>query len=183
MSSTSTGIFFDRDGIVNRRRVDDYVTRWEEFELLDDILDVLPSVHAIGAVAILVTNQRGIALGRMTHADLDDIHRRLQRTLQERCGHSFDAIYYCPHGNDDGCTCRKPKPGMIVQGILEFDLDPSRAWMIGDAPSDIEAGRGAGCRTAFVGEEGEGSRADIVGRSLRETWVKIERFYVAGREA
>jgi D-glycero-D-manno-heptose 1,7-bisphosphate phosphatase len=181
MPSTSTGIFFDRDGIVNRRLVDDYVTCWKEFELLDDILELLPSVHAIGAVAILVTNQRGISLGRMSHADLDDIHRQLQRTLRDRCGHAFDAIYFCPHGNDDGCSCRKPKPGMILHGLHEFDLDPSHCWMIGDAPSDIEAGRAAGCRTAFVGAEGVESGAEIAGGSLRETWEKILRFYDEAR--
>src|SRR5207248_5262407 len=109
-----TAIFFDRDGVVNRRRVDDYVKSWEEFEFLPEIFDLPPRVHVAGCLAVLVTNQRGIGRGLMSEEMLDEIHRRMQSTLHDRTGHNFDAIYHCPHDLADGCECRKPLPGMLL---------------------------------------------------------------------
>lgn len=144
-------VFFDRDGIVNERRPDDYVTSWREFVFLPDVFSALPRAHTLGFLAIVITNQRGVSLGRMTMDDVDLIHDRMQFELQTRCGDSFDDIVVCPHGNDEGCDCRKPNPGMLVQSAEKWDVDCSRSWMIGDSETDVIAGARAGCRTILVG--------------------------------
>jgi D-glycero-D-manno-heptose 1,7-bisphosphate phosphatase len=96
-----------------------------------------------------VTNQRGIALRKVRLEDVDDIHRRMKATFAQ-CGVFFTHIYVCPHDISEHCACRKPKPGMLLQAAKDYDLDLSRCWMIGDKPSDIEAGRNAGCRTVWI---------------------------------
>ena len=152
-----TAIFFDRDGVVNRRRVDDYVKSWEEFEFLPEIFDLLPRVHVAGCLAVLVTNQRGIGRGLMSEEMLDEIHRRMQSTLHDRTGHNFDAIYHCPH-HPEGvipelairCNCRKPQPGMLLQAAADLDLDLQHSWFVGDILDDVEAGNRVGCHTVLV---------------------------------
>jgi len=166
-------IFLDRDGIVNRRRVGDYVKRPDEFEFLPEIFDVLPEIHAAGYLAVLITNQRGISLGVMSEEDLRRIHERMQRTLLARTGHRFDAIYFCPHGIDDDCDCRKPRPGMLLRGMAEHGIEAVSSWMIGDSESDVEAGIAAGCRAVKVDPHMGESKAEIVVRSLREAWQRI----------
>lgn len=127
LPATRRAVFFDRDGIVNRRRVDDYVKRWEEFEFLPEIFAILPRVHEAGYIAVLVTNQRGIARGLMTEEALGEIHRTMQGRLRERTGAGFDAIYYCPHERDAECDCRKPLPGMLLEAAREL-------WSPSDSP-------------------------------------------------
>jgi histidinol-phosphate phosphatase family protein len=168
-----TAIFFDRDGVVNRRRVDDYVKSWEEFEFLPEIFDLLPSVHAAGYLAVLVTNQRGIARRLMSEETLGEIHERMQSMLRERTGHAFDAIYHCPHDTGDGCDCRKPLPGMLLRAAHDLDLDLPASWMIGDSESDIEAGIAAGCHTAKLDPEGGETRGEVSGRTLTEVWNEV----------
>ena len=166
-------VFLDRDGVVNRRLVGDYVKRWEEFEFLPEIFQVLPEIRRAGFLALLVTNQRGIARGMMTEEDLAGIHRRMQEELFRRSGEKFDGIYYCPHDRDEGCDCRKPKGGMILQGGREFDLDLGRSWMIGDAESDVEAGIAAGCLTGRIAPPGTATKALLLGDDLLSVWEQV----------
>jgi D-glycero-D-manno-heptose 1,7-bisphosphate phosphatase len=166
-------LFFDRDGIVNRRRFDDYVKTWEEFEFLPEIFAVLGEVIAAGFHPVLITNQRGISRGLMSLDDLTGIHDRMQQELRLRAGAEFAAIYYCPHGNDDDCDCRKPLPGMLLRAAAEHDIDLASSWMVGDSESDVEAGIAAGCRTVLVAPRGTSSRADFVADSLAEAWDLI----------
>lgn len=165
-------IFFDRDGIVNRRMAGDYIRNAGEFELLPGIAQGLADLHAKGFRAVVITNQRGIALGLMSHADLAAVHERMQDELRSATGHVFDAIYYCPHDHADNCACRKPKPGMILQAGNDLDIDLARSWMIGDTESDIEAGLAAGCRTLLVAPESTRTKAEILAPTLT---VAIER--------
>ncbi len=166
-------LFFDRDGVINRRLVGDYVKRIEDFELLPDIFDVLPRVHAAGYLAIVITNQRGIGRGLMSGSDLEAIHATMQKTIADRVGHRFDAIYHCPHDHADSCTCRKPLPGMIVQAARDFSIDLGGSWMIGDSETDIIAGIAAGCHTARIHSPQEPTRAEISSASLAEAWEAI----------
>ncbi len=168
--SRTRAIFLDRDGVVNRRIVGDYVRDWSTFEFLSDIFSVLPEIRESGYTAVLVTNQRGVARGLMTEEDLAAIHERMQNELASATGHRFDAIYYCPHDSSTGCDCRKPLPGMIVRAALEHDIDIPASWMIGDSESDIEAGAAAGCRTARVMEGDDATTADLHATSLRDAW-------------
>ena len=175
MAIQRRALFFDRDGIINRRRFDDYVKRWEEFEFLPDIFSVLGDVVAAGYLPVLITNQRGISRGLMTLEDLMSIHEKMQQELLSRAGAQFGGIYYCPHGNDAGCDCRKPLPGMLHRAADDFDIDLAASWMIGDSESDVEAGLAAGCRAALVAPQGTASRAEIVAPTLGEAWALVRR--------
>jgi D-glycero-D-manno-heptose 1,7-bisphosphate phosphatase len=98
---------------------------------------------------IVISNQAGIARGAMTEADLADIHRRMNQEVTQSGGR-IEAIYYCPHGWDDGCECRKPKPGMLFQAQREHQLDLSRTPFIGDDERDAEAANAAGCPSLLL---------------------------------
>lgn len=142
-------VFFDRDGVINKRIAGGYVTRWDEFEWLPGIGETLASVKQRGYKAIIITNQRGVGIGRMTEAGLAAIHEHMQRELQEQYGAQFDAIITCTDPTDDSPR-RKPSPEMFFEAARMFDIDLAQSWMIGDSPSDIEAGKRAGTKTAFL---------------------------------
>lgn len=148
---------------------------WGEFAFLPDIFTVLPLVHAAGMLAVLVTNQRGIARGLMSEEDVTMIHSRMQQELHARCGHRFDAIYICPHERDAGCECRKPLPGMLLRAAEEYGIDLRMSWMIGDAETDIEAGLAAGCRAVLVADDAVPSRAEHVTTDLVSAWRYVSQ--------
>jgi D-glycero-D-manno-heptose 1,7-bisphosphate phosphatase len=160
-------IFFDRDGIVNQSPGPGYVERWEDFHLLPEFIETLRIVTNQGYVAVIITNQRGVALGCMTAAVVEDMHRRLQAVLKEQHGLALLDILYCPHDRDT-CDCRKPKPGMILEAAKRHGIDLSQSWMIGDSPKDAEAGKAAGCRTILVGEKATPGLADFIFQSMGE---------------
>ena len=143
-------VFLDRDGVLNRNLPNGrFVARWDEFELLPGVLDAIAALNQSGRAVIVITNQRGIALGLYSRNDLDGIHERLRERLAAR-GARLDAIYVCPH--DDGqCDCRKPLTGLFEQAFQDFPAArPENSVMVGDSLSDIEAGGRLGMRTAFV---------------------------------
>jgi D-glycero-D-manno-heptose 1,7-bisphosphate phosphatase len=152
-------VFFDRDGIVNRRpTLDRYVRTWEEFELIPEFVDALKVVRERGYEAVIVTNQKGISTGRMTQADVDRIHHNLRAALHTHGLHLRD-VMVCS-APDDSHTHRKPNPGMLIEAARTHGLDLGRSWMVGDQEKDVEAGRRAGCRTVLVGEPVKPTRAD-----------------------
>ena len=143
-------VFLDRDGVLNRNPPNGrFVTRWEEFELLPGVEDAVARLNRSGRKVIVVTNQRGIALGLYSLEDLERIHDRLRQCLAAR-GARLDAIYVCPH--DDGeCNCRKPLTGLFEQAFLDFPAArPENSVMAGDSIRDVEAGIRMGMRTVFV---------------------------------
>ena len=173
-------VFLDRDGTVN-----------EEVEYLDDparlrlivvAADAIWRPNPAGVPVVLVSNQAGVGRGYFDEAVLGEIHRELARQLAI-AGARLDAIYYCPHHPEDGCHCRKPRPGMLLRAAAEHDLDLLGSFAVGDKLSDLEAGRRAGCRTALV-LTGYGSRTqqevaggdwrpDLVGESLADAVSQI----------
>jgi histidinol-phosphate phosphatase family protein len=160
-------VFFDRDGIVNQSPGPGYVERWEDFHLLPEFVDTLRIVTSLGFVSVIISNQRGVALGCMTAETVDDMHRRLQAILQEQHGLSLLDIVYCPHDRD-ACECRKPKPGMILEAARRHQINLAESWMVGDSPSDAVAGKAAGCRTILVGEKAVPGSADFTFRDMGE---------------
>lgn len=142
--------FFDRDGVVNESPGPGaYVTRWEDFRLLPGFVRALRRVTGAGYGAVIVTNQRAVALGLMTEADLAAIHAGLRRVLREEHGLALTDILYCPHDRG-GCTCRKPQPGMLLEAARRHGIELSQSWMVGDSERDIEAGHRAGCGCILV---------------------------------
>jgi D-glycero-D-manno-heptose 1,7-bisphosphate phosphatase len=126
-----------------------YVTAWSDFRLLPGIPAAIARLNQAGIRVIVVSNQRGIALGLYSAADVAAIHAQLQDVLKAH-GARIDAFYICPHDKKQ-CDCRKPLPGMFEQAQRDFpEITPETSLMIGDSLSDIEFGKRLGMRTVFI---------------------------------
>ena len=146
-------VILDRDGVLNKKPPRaEYVRTWADFEWLPGAKDALKLFHDAGYQVIVVSNQAGIARGAMTEADLAAIHANM-REEAARAGGLIDAIYYCPHGWDEDCACRKPKPGMLFQAQREHNLDLTRTPFIGDDVRDAEAAEAAGCISLLLSND------------------------------
>ncbi len=152
-------IFLDRDGVINQKLPEgEYVSSWERFALLPGVVEAIAALKQAGLRVIVVTNQRGVALGRYTIADVEAIHARLQAELAKH-GAKVDAFYFCPHDKKQ-CQCRKPLSGMFEQARTEFPgMVAASSVMVGDSLSDIEFGRALGMRTIFVSGDAEHRKA------------------------
>ncbi len=167
LKNKQKAVFLDRDGTINRYV--GFLRKMEEFELLPGVADAIRTINRSGYLVIVVTNQPVIARGEVTQETLSQIHDRME-TLLGKEGAYIDGLYYCPHHPDSGfageikelkidCSCRKPKPGMLLKAAEEFNIDLSGSWMIGDGKRDIEAGKAAGCKTVLLGDEDFGQDA------------------------
>lgn len=146
-------IFLDRDGVINKKAPKaEYVKSWDEFEFIPGSIEAMNLLSQQGYKIFIITNQAGIARGAMTESDLKKIHENLEREL-EKHGVKIEGVYYCPHGWNDECECRKPKPGMLFQAAREHDLDLSKSTFVGDDERDLQTGDAAGCRTILVDSE------------------------------
>ena len=143
-------VFLDRDGVINKKAPEDqYVTRWEDFHLLPGVVEGITKLNRAGVSVIVVTNQRCVAKGLLSEAELNELHRRMLDHLAN-AGAKIDAIYYCSHEEEPPCRCRKPAPGMLLDAAYAHGLELAASWMIGDSDIDVQAGKSAGCRTALV---------------------------------
>ena len=146
-------VFLDRDGVINRKLPEDrYVCNHEEFELIPGVRAALSIFSRLGYLLVVVTNQRGIARGLMDENALDNVHDYMKLMLSEK-DVSLDGLYYCPHDRDEGCQCRKPRPGMILQAARDLNIDLGSSFMIGDSDSDVEAAINAGVRAVRIAPE------------------------------
>ena len=171
-------VFLDRDGVINRKAPDgEYVASWEDMQILPGAERAIALLNQAGRKVIVVTNQRGIALGRYSESDLLSIHEKLHTHLGAFGAH-VDAIYYCPHDYGQ-CTCRKPGTGMFEQAFRDFpEACPQNSVMIGDSDSDIVAGASAGMKTILITEKPNCGRTIVAqpsasGKSLVEV---VERY-------
>jgi D-glycero-D-manno-heptose 1,7-bisphosphate phosphatase len=144
-----TCVFVDRDGVINERPGDGFVLAWEQFRLRPDAIAALRVLAEAGIPAIVASNQSCVGRGLLSEPGLIAIMDRMT-SLLEREGAPIAAWYCCPHAPDDGCDCRKPKPGMLLRALGEFALDAGRSHMIGDSGSDIAAGESAGCAAHLI---------------------------------
>ena len=146
-------LFLDRDGTLNvKAPKGDYIKKPDAFKFLPGVVEALKKFYDAGYELYVVSNQSGIARGFMTESDLAAIHEKMREELA-RHGVAISDIYYCPHGWNDGCECRKPKPGLLYQAAREHDIDLSRALFIGDDERDKEASDAVGARTILVPSE------------------------------
>jgi D-glycero-D-manno-heptose 1,7-bisphosphate phosphatase len=170
-------VFLDRDGVINRKAKDgEYIEGWDQFEFLPGAVQAMRSLRAAGLRIIVVTNQRGVALGRMTIEAIDDIHRRMN---DEVFGSALEhaTVLVCPHETGT-CDCRKPALGLYRQAEARFpDLDTWSSVVIGDSAADVLFGNRIGRATYLVGDPVRaqrilaahpGSRIDAVASSLLE---------------
>jgi D-glycero-D-manno-heptose 1,7-bisphosphate phosphatase len=164
-------VFLDRDGVLNRAILDEHgrplpPRARAEFSLLPQVTDACRRLKDLGYLLICVTNQPDLARGGADPAFVDWINER----VRSACG--LDQVRMCPHDDGDNCSCRKPKPGMIVAAASEFGICLPASFMIGDRYRDIEAGQAASCRTILV-DRGYPERRpaippDVAVSSLRE---------------
>ena len=145
-------LFLDRDGVINKELRDDYVTRWEEFVFEQGALSALAKLAGIFGRIIIVTNQRGIGIQKMTEEDLKSIHGLMQKEI-ENAGGRVDAIYYAPAADRTDIR-RKPNPKMAFEAQQDFpEIDLLKSIIVGNSISDMEFGRNAGMKTVFIDEK------------------------------
>jgi D-glycero-D-manno-heptose 1,7-bisphosphate phosphatase len=142
-------VFLDRDGTVIRDPEDERVDRLDKIELFSDSIEALKLLATLDYGVILITNQAGIAEGRINEAEFEVINGKVIELL-EQSGVKILKTYMCPHVAADNCDCRKPKPKMILDAAKDFDVDMAQSWMIGDHQSDITAGLNAGTKTILL---------------------------------
>jgi D-glycero-D-manno-heptose 1,7-bisphosphate phosphatase len=147
-------VFIDRDGTISDEV--GYVNHPSRFRLLEHSTEALRLLNEAGWLAILVTNQAGVARGYFSEAMVQEVHANLAALL-EKDGARLDAIYYCAHHPSVGeppyrldCDCRKPRPGLINWAATEWEIDLASSWMVGDRFSDVELARNAGVHSALV---------------------------------
>ena len=177
--SARAAIFLDRDGVVNRAIVRDGrpypPASPAELEILPGVPEAVAALRSAGYRLVIVTNQPDVANARQTREGVEALHDRILSAVP------VDDIKVCYHDDRDGCGCRKPKPGMLLEAAAEWSLDLSSSYMVGDRWRDIGAGKAAGCRTILVGS-GYGEPMpilpDAVVNSLYEasTWILSRRF-------
>ena len=144
-------IFLDRDGTVNFEL--DYLYQSTEWKWIPGAIEAIKLLNANGFLVIVVSNQSGIARGKYTRDDVDNLHVHVNSDLQIQGG-VIDEFYYCAHHPDYGdlkdCACRKPKLGMLKQACNDHDIDLAKSWLIGDKLTDVQTGENAGISTVLV---------------------------------
>jgi histidinol-phosphate phosphatase family protein len=141
-------VVVDRDGVINRN-LPDGVTSWDDFEFLPGALSGLAMLSEAGHQVVVVTNQANIGRGKLTRAQLDEIHRRMEVEVAA-AGGVIDAIYVCEHLPEDGCHCRKPAPGLLRMAAQEMGFSLDQTYVIGDHRTDVAAARAAGAYAVLV---------------------------------
>jgi D,D-heptose 1,7-bisphosphate phosphatase len=158
LNKRQRAIFLDRDGVINIDK--GLICRHEDFELYEGVPEAIKLINRSDFIAIVVTNQPGIAKGMYDFADLELIHMKLD-TLLGKDGARIDALYFCPHHPEKGfegeraeykitCDCRKPASGMLLQAAERFNIDLHSSYLVGDHERDIIAGKNVGCTTIGV---------------------------------
>jgi len=138
-------IFLDRDGVINYDSPE-YIKSVNEVHFIPNIIENLKKFQDHGFKLFLISNQSAVGRGIISLIDLNNINSFILDTLESK-GCKINGIYFCPHTPLDNCQCRKPSPYLIIQAAKQHDIDLTNSWMIGDKPSDIEAGKRAGCKT------------------------------------
>ena len=135
-------IFLDRDGTIN---IDvDYLHEVDKLVFIDGAVEALALLKMLGYRLIVISNQSGIGRGYFEARDVELLHGYMNRILQKHNA-AIDAFYYCPHVEQDACTCRKPKTGLIERAVVEWDIDLSCSYMVGDRETDVMTAVNAGC--------------------------------------
>jgi D-glycero-D-manno-heptose 1,7-bisphosphate phosphatase len=150
-------VILDRDGTINEDR-DDFVKAPDEWVPMPGALEAIARLNHAGWHTVIATNQSGLARGLFDMAALNAIHARMNRELAA-VGGRIDAVFFCPHGPDDGCRCRKPLPGLFEMIAERYGMDLREAHLVGDSLRDLQAGVAAGCRPHLV-RTGKGAGLD-----------------------
>jgi D-glycero-D-manno-heptose 1,7-bisphosphate phosphatase len=163
-------VFLDRDGVICENRPD-HVKSWDEFQFVPGAKNSLAALSRLGLPIVVVTNQAIVGRGIVPAGVVDEIHRRMMAEVKAYGGR-IDRVLYCSHRPEDGCACRKPQAGMLLQAADEMGIDLRKSYMVGDAASDLVAGQQVGCRSFLV----------LTGRGKQQLLTalrSVERFSIA----
>jgi D-glycero-D-manno-heptose 1,7-bisphosphate phosphatase len=152
-------IILDRDGVINHDS-DAYIKSIEEWQPIDGSLEAIARLNHSGYTVVVASNQSGLARGYFDIETLSDMHQKMDQLLA-KIGGQVDAVFYCPHGPDDGCTCRKPKPGLLLQIGQRYNVPLKEVVYIGDSISDIKAASNANAQAVLV-RTGKGVKAEKI---------------------
>jgi D-glycero-D-manno-heptose 1,7-bisphosphate phosphatase len=150
-------VILDRDGTINEDR-DDYVKSAAEWVPIPGALEAIARLNHAGWHTVIATNQAGLGRGLFDMVTLNAIHGRMNRELAT-FGGRIDAVFFCPHKPEDGCTCRKPLPGLLTTIGERYGVDLHETYMVGDSLRDLQAGVAVGCAPHLV-RTGKGARLD-----------------------
>lgn len=180
-------VILDRDGVINEDS-DAYIKSVEECLLIPGSVDAIARLSQAGYTVIVATNQSGLARGLFDEFTLARIHQYIVEQIEE-AGGNIAAFFYCPHSPDDGCTCRKPLPGLLTQAERELSLSLQGCHFIGDSLRDLQAAQAGGCVPILV-KTGKGQRTLAAGLpdhlKHTDTYVSLAAFVdvlLANREA
>ncbi|HEY8219664.1 MAG TPA: D-glycero-beta-D-manno-heptose 1,7-bisphosphate 7-phosphatase [Methylobacter sp.] len=141
-------VLLDRDGVINHDS-DDFIKSPEQWLPIEGSLEAIALLNEHGYKVVVITNQSGLARGLLDAATLEKIHAKMQRMAEEKGG-KIDAIYFCPHGPDDDCSCRKPKPGLLEAFASDNNVNLIGIAFIGDSLRDLQAAQAAGASPILV---------------------------------
>ena len=163
-------VCLDRDGTVIYD--EGYPRDPRRVRLLPGAGAALDELKRQGFLVVLISNQSGIGRGLLTRDEAEQVHRQVVSALAE-FGVHFDAAYYCPHAPKERCRCRKPSPQMLLRAAEELDFDLARSFMVGDKPSDIAAGKQAGCRTILLAADATAGACDPAPDDTAADWPEV----------
>jgi histidinol-phosphate phosphatase family protein len=146
-ASKSPAVFLDRDGVIIEEK--QFQTDPDTIEFIPGSLEGLSNLKP-GFIKVVVSNQSGVARGYFSEEDVVAFNQALDGQLRRK-GIEISGWYYCPHGPDDACECRKPRSGMFRRAAAELPIDLARSWIVGDKSSDVAAGEALGMKTILVG--------------------------------
>lgn len=166
-SEARTIVFLDRDGTLNPDP--GYIPSLDQFQFFPDTVSALKSLNDREYAFVIVTNQSGVARGKIKPTDLDDIHRFIEDQFKTE-GIPLLGVYVCPHHPDDGCRCRKPEISLFEQAVKDHSINLDRSYIIGDSEADIKAGKALSMKTILV-RTGNGR---LTAKKLAEAMVESD---------
>ena len=159
-SNLSKVVFLDRDGTINHDSAE-YIKSRFEFKFIPGSIEAIKLLTLSGFTSIVVTNQSALARKLISPGELDYIHTMMKDAIGSGGGEIMD-IFFCPHIPNDGCQCRKPAPGLLLQAQRKYNVDLTRSIMVGDSVKDIECARNAGCGKAVLVKTGKDDEAEHI---------------------
>jgi histidinol-phosphate phosphatase family protein len=150
-------VFLDRDGVINMDS-SDYIKTQSEFEFIPKSPEAIALLCRNGFHVIVITNQSLIGRNMATQKTLDAIFKKMENGVKKAGGKIKD-IFFCPHTPEDNCSCRKPKPGLILKAQQKYHIDLAQSCMVGDSVKDMECARNAGCAKTLLVKTGNGLKA------------------------